>query len=189
MVEMTVLFKALAEGRRLKIAALLVDRTRSIDELAAATGLAPAVVARHVGRLHDAGLVEVVQRRPRVCYRFSQQPLLDALQSLAQRPVRPDMPRDAAAYDQKVLGDFLVDGRLKAIPAQQKKRDVVLRYLAQQFEAGRTYGEKEVSLRLAAYHEDFATLRRALVDARLLDRKNGRYWRVMPLVHTGQGER
>jgi len=186
MVEMTTLFKALAEGRRLKIAALLVDRARSIDELAAATGLDPAAVTRHVGRLHDAGLVEIVQRRPRVTYRFSQQPLLDALQSLAQRPARPDMPQDAAAYDQKVLGDFLVDGRLKAIPVQQKKREVILRYLAQQFVPGRTYTEKEVSLRLAAYHEDFATLRRALVDARLLDRKNGEYWSVMPQLNSGQ---
>jgi biotin operon repressor len=189
MVEMTTLFKALAEGRRLKIAALLVDRARSIDELAAATGLSPAAVARHVGRLHDAGLVEVVQRRPRVSYRFSQQPLLDALQTAAQHPARPEVPQDTAAYDQKVLGDFLVDGRLKAIPVQQKKRDVVLRYLAQQFEAGRTYGEKEVSLRLAAYHEDFATLRRALVDARLLDRKNGRYWRVVSQAHNGGDNR
>ena len=185
MIEMTTLFKALAEGRRLKIAALLVDHPRSIDELTAATGLAPATVARHVARLHDAGLVEIVQRRPRLTYRFSQQPLLDALQAAAQRPVLPDVPHDIAAYDQKVLGDFLVDGRLKAIPVQQKKRDVILRYLAQQFEACRTYSEKEVSLRLAAYHEDFATLRRALVDARLLDRKNGQYWRVMPQGHEG----
>jgi hypothetical protein len=133
---------------------------------------------RHLGRLCDAGLVEVAPQRGQTVYHFCQQPLLDALRASAARPAAPDFSDDVAAYDQKVLGDFLVDGRLKTIPVQLKKRDAVLRFLVQQFEPGQTYSEKEVSLVLAAYHEDFATLRRALVDARLLDRKNGQYWRV-----------
>lgn len=178
MAEMTILFKALAENHRLKIAALLLDRAYSVEELAVATGRARPSVARHVARLHAAGLLEVVPGQPRVAYRFTQQPLLDALRATAQLADRTEIPDDTAAYDQKVLSDFLVAGRLKAIPAQQKKRDAILRYLVARFDAGRTYGEKEVSLLLAAYHEDFATLRRALVDARLLDRKNGQYWRV-----------
>ena len=79
-----------------------------------------------------------------------------------------------------VLRNFLVDGRLRSIPARQKKKEVVLRFLFQQFEGERIYTESEVNSVLASYHEDFASLRRYLVDANLLQRENGMYWRPLP---------
>lgn len=79
-----------------------------------------------------------------------------------------------------VLRRFLVDGRLRSIPARQKKKEVVLRFLFQQFEGERIYTESEVNSVLASYHEDFASLRRYLVDANLLQRENGIYWRPLP---------
>lgn len=69
-------------------------------------------------------------------------------------------------------------GRLTRIPAQRKKRDVILQELASLFEPGRTYTEREVSDRLAEYHPDFFTLRRELVGLGLLARENSIYWRV-----------
>ncbi len=47
------------------------------------------------------------------------------------------MTEDLARYDQKVLAIYLVDGKMVSIPTQRKKRDVLLRFLAQQFEPGR----------------------------------------------------
>lgn len=76
-----------------------------------------------------------------------------------------------------VLRNFLVDGRLRSIPARQKKKEVVLRFLIQQFELERIYTESEVNSVLASYHEDFASLRRYLVDTDLLQRENSMYWR------------
>jgi hypothetical protein len=98
---------------------------------------------------------------------------------MADQRVPLDLDDDLAKYDRKVLRDYLVDGKLKTIPTQRKKRDVILRYLANQFEPAKSYSEKEVNTMLVAYHDDVATLRRELVadSARLLRRENGQYRR------------
>ena len=55
----------------------------------------------------------------------------------------------------------------------------MLERLAEAFEPGRTYSEREVNLIIADFHDDFATLRRDLVDEHLMVRKNGQYQRVV----------
>ena len=67
------------------------------------------------------------------------------------------MAAPVAAFDAKVLRSFLVDDRLVSIPAQEKKKLVVLRYLLERcFAEDRPYPEKEVNQRLALYHPDVA---------------------------------
>ena len=80
--------------------------------------------------------------------------------------------------DEVVLQRFLVGGRLVAIPAQRSKRLIVLDHLAGLFEPGVHYTEAEVNQALAAYHPDYASLRRYLVDEEFLDRSGGIYWRA-----------
>ena len=65
---------------------------------------------------------------------------------------------------------FEKDGRLKAMPAQRKKRDVVLQRLAEEFEWERTYKESEVNAVLRRFNADVATLRRELVMGKHLIR-------------------
>ena len=74
---------------------------------------------------------------------------------------------DAAAYDAKVLRAFLRDGRLVSIPAQEKKRLAILRYVME-----RTFAQDR------EYHEDVATLRRHLVTSGLMTRAGGVYRRA-----------
>ena len=82
-------------------------------------------------------------------------------------------------WREKVLRSFFdEDGRLRTIPAQRKKRLIVLERLAEAFEPGRTYTEREVNLIIADFHDDFATLRRDLVDERFMTRENGQYQRM-----------
>ena len=76
-----------------------------------------------------------------------------------------------------MLDRFVRDGRLVVMPAKRSKRLVVLDHLAQQFEPGRTYTEAEVSAVLSTYHEDYAALRRYLVDEGFLAREANVYWR------------
>ena len=70
------------------------------------------------------------------------------------------------------------DGRLVSIPAREGKRRVVLDAIAQRFEPGRRYSEREVNEVLRGYHGDFAALRRYLVDGEFLERQRGVYWRA-----------
>ena len=82
-------------------------------------------------------------------------------------------PRDA----QRVLHAYLRDGRLIAMPRGGPRRQAVLEQVAQLFEPGRRYPEVEVNLILRQVWPDVAALRRYLVDAGLLDRADGQYWR------------
>lgn len=80
--------------------------------------------------------------------------------------------------DEKVIRNFMTsDGRLHTIPSKQSKLLVVLDRLAQEFEPGRTYPEKEVNEVLGRFHPDYAALRRYLVENQFLTREEAVYWR------------
>ena len=178
MIDILPLFKALADEKRIKIMALLGERELSVEEIAAAVDLTAPTVSHHLARLREVGLVEATHEQYYTVFKARTQPLLEALRSLAEPPPAPDLSEDLGKYDQKVLGDYLQDGKFKTIPAQRKKRDVILRFLAELFEPARRYSEKEVNLLIADYHDDFATLRRELIMSRLMQRENGIYWRT-----------
>jgi hypothetical protein len=70
------------------------------------------------------------------------------------------------------------DGRLDRIPSARAKRLVVLDHVVRVFEPGVRYAERDVNTMLAAFHPDYAALRRYLVDEMLLAREQGTYWRI-----------
>ncbi|MDD7771229.1 MAG: DUF2087 domain-containing protein [Firmicutes bacterium] len=78
------------------------------------------------------------------------------------------------------LDTFFEYGKLKAIPTQRKKERIVLEVIAQAFEYGRIYTEREVNIIIADFHDDFCTIRRDMVGEQLLDRDAKGYWRVKP---------
>jgi hypothetical protein len=76
---------------------------------------------------------------------------------------------------------FIQDGRLMRLPVQRSRRVAVLEHLAQSFQPGLRYSEKEVDGLLrewrAGGEADHVSLRRCLVDEGLLSREGGTYWR------------
>jgi hypothetical protein len=67
---------------------------------------------------------------------------------------------------------------LKALPVRARQRRLVLEYLATRFDQGIDYPEAKVNDLLVRFHDDYASLRRCLVDEGLLTRKAGVYRRV-----------
>jgi hypothetical protein len=63
------------------------------------------------------------------------------------------------------------------MPSAPAKREIVLDWLAGTFDIGRRYTEAEVNAALDGHAEDHVSLRRALVDAGMLDRDDRTYWR------------
>jgi hypothetical protein len=168
----TTLVGLLADSHRRRVVAAVELGARHPDEIVAATGLASAQVAKALGKLVDAGLVVSGADGLSVAG--------DAFQIAArQANTRPPSTEFADAPDdvRKVLRAFVVDGRLQSIPAPAGKRAVILDWLAQDFEPGKTYSEKMVNLILGKRHADTAALRRYLVDDGFLDRAHGQYWR------------
>ncbi|MBV8086335.1 MAG: metalloregulator ArsR/SmtB family transcription factor [Chloroflexi bacterium] len=179
--------RALADESRLKIVGLLAQGERSVDELAEALRLRPPTVSHHLTKLSDAGLVGMRRQGTLHLYRLE----ADALTRLSRELLTPDRMAsvfdDASCndWDRAVLYSSFEGERLKRIPASRKKRDVVLGWLAGRFEPGRRYTEQEVSAIIGRHHDDFATIRRELVDGGWLERDHGTYWLVDPDQHDG----
>jgi predicted transcriptional regulator len=170
-------FKALSDENRLRIVGILLDRHATVEDLSDTLGLGPPTVSHHLKQLSKAGLVSAVVDGHYHVYSLKIEALHSMAGSLLDRKLLAETtkPVEGDAFDAKVMKDFIVDGRIKIIPSQRKKREVLLRFLATNFEAGRSYTEKEVSEVLADYHEDVATLRRELVGYDLMTRDAGVY--------------
>ncbi len=173
-------FKALSDESRLKIVGILADSERSVEELAELLGLKAPTVSHHLSILKDTGLVTMRTKGTSHLYQLD----MKELRLLAKRALAVDTMVDISdrvtedAWERKVLNDFLDGKRLKEIPASRKKRSVILRWLVDRFEFDKRYFEKEVNKIIAEHHPDFATLRRELIGAGLLQREMGIYWRV-----------
>lgn len=171
-------FKALADENRLKIIALLAHKPHSVEELAANLGITSATVSHHLQKLGQADLVEARVQQYYNVYALR----ANVLRTMAEQLLSADLARlapdlDLDTYSKNVLRQYVVRGRLSEIPSQLKKREVLLRHIAQAFEPGKRYSERRVNAILKAFHADVATLRRELVNHKLLKQEQGYYWR------------
>jgi DNA-binding transcriptional ArsR family regulator len=176
-------FKALADENRLKIVGLLASESYSGEVLAQLLKLSPATVSHHLTKLAEAGLVTARMQGHSKLYSLRTEALHAMANSLLSREPRHWPPQatrdlDLPAYDRKVLNDYLLpDGSLKKIPAQQKKLLALLRHMLKDFEPGQIYPEKRVNAILGRFHPDTASLRRAMIEYKFMQREAGRYWR------------
>lgn len=90
---------------------------------------------------------------------------------------------DDPVFEAKVLRAFIRDGRLTTIPARDRKKQVVYRYLVDRIfpDPDEVVHERDVNMRLALVHRDVATLRRALADLGFVRRDGMLYRRAVPL--------
>jgi len=153
--------------------AALVLGDQTVEQVRTSTGLDTRDILRAVARLVDGELV--VAGRDQT-YFVVEEAFTTAARDAA--PARDDEHAAAPAETAKVLRSFVRDGQLVSIPTQQSKRLIVLDHLAQDFEPGRHYTEREVNSILRGRHPDTAALRRYLVDDGFMEREQGEYWRA-----------
>jgi len=78
-----------------------------------------------------------------------------------------------------VINNYMDENKaLKNYPAKEKKKIIVLEEIAKNFSKGKTYSEKEINRILKRIYEDFATIRRALIEYGFIERSNdcSSYW-------------
>jgi hypothetical protein len=174
------LLKVLADETRLRLLGLLATRERSVEELAALLNLKAPTVSHHLAKLKELWLVEMHAEGTTHLYSLNGETLRALNRDLFTPERMAALAADTAedAWQRKVLRDFMVGERLKEIPASRKKRSVILRWLAGQFDPGRTYAEAEVNEILRRFHEDSASLRREMIGEKLMRREGATYWRV-----------
>lgn len=172
-------FKVLGNETRLRIIGLLANSDRTVGEIAELTGLREPTVSEHLAKLKELDLVTVRPEGNFRLYSFNPKPLYMANRELFTRERLASLVEDVPVdKDAKVLRTFVRDDRIVQIPTGHKRLLVVLRWLVEKFELDRRYTEKEVNEIIQRRHEDYATLRRELVDWRFMKREKSVYWRT-----------
>ena len=179
MTDLATLLKVFAYPLKLKLLAAICDEPLPLHTLARAAGMSEVEAMRQISSLKEAGLLSETFAADGFRWQYQPKALYEALAALKRDAKPAGLSDEWTAEEAKVLGDFFSNGRLKTIPAQRKKKDIVVRYLASQFEFGRIYTEQEVNFKLLDYHEDYATLRREMIDGKLMRRENGIYQRLL----------
>jgi len=173
------LFKALGHPARLLILNLVRAKPRHGEELAAILNLNPATISHHLMKLTAVGLLQARKDQYYQMYSLTNglmNKTLDEIVRISQPGLTGAVAQDA--YRDKVLKTFIKQGRLTHLPAQLKKRQIILEELVTEFEPDHLYEEREVNQILLEFHEDVATLRREMIMNKLMTREKGIYQRV-----------
>jgi DNA-binding HxlR family transcriptional regulator len=176
--ESIMIIKALADHSRLEMMHALLDKPQYVEELSTRLHLAVSTVSFHLKKLEAAKLVSKVKEQYYVMYHADGGALELTLRELiAVNDIETTIQEERLQqYRTKVIRTFFARGKLVKLPAQQKKRRIVLEEFARRFEAGQTYSEQEVNTIIAAGYDDYCTIRRELVDMGTFKRAEGQYW-------------
>ncbi len=165
MTEAERILSLIGEPDRLRVVAALALGASTPSDISRMTGVEARAVERALSRLVAGELVESIDGG----YRLLTEDIFSAARHAAQA---------RGPEETDPVGRYFRDGRLKRIPATRSKRAPVLDHIAQSFEPGYRYLEKEVNEILSRFHDDFAALRRYMVDEGFMDRESGYYWRT-----------
>jgi biotin operon repressor len=174
------LLKVIGDETRLRILGAIADQPRTGKDLAQLTGLSAATISHHMRKLVDAGIVLAETDAQRQWYTLNTELLRATRATPLTHPSAGPSPiafgeDEDGAFRRKVIRDFFDGERLTQIPAQRKRRVIVLQHLLTRFRPGQPYTEPEVNAILRRAHDDVATLRRELVDYGYLERDRGIY--------------
>ena len=179
--ELLAFFKALADANRLKIVGLLAQQPTSVEKLADTLGLSVSTTSHHLSTLSKVGLVSARAEGHYYIYSLQTETLKTLSRTLLQEENLPKLSEGLTedTFERKVLSSFLdEEGRIKAFPVQDKKFVVLLRHVLKSLEAEKRYSEAEINEIFKQFSEDTATLRRGMIEFKLMEREGGggAYW-------------
>ena len=174
------IMKALADQSRLLIMNALADRPHYVEELSERLDLAVSTVSFHLKKLEKAGLVSKKKEQYYVMFHSNHEILNTRLRDLIGVK---DIPKDGQEerlldYRRKVVQSFFRHGTIARMPAQQKKRKILLEEIAKRFELGHKYSEPEINETILEVYDDYCTARREMIGWEIMAREGGKYWRT-----------
>ncbi|MBO4879393.1 MAG: metalloregulator ArsR/SmtB family transcription factor [Clostridia bacterium] len=174
------LFKCLSDASRLRIVQALRSGEMYTELLAERLELTPSTVSFHMKKLEDAGLVAARKEQYYTVYSLNREVLEKTVFEVASsEPEQVDeQQKREEEYRRKVIKAFFEYGRLISIPVQRKKKLICYEQIAENFEFGRVYEEKEVNEIISPIHEDYCTIRRDMIGEGILSRDGGKYIRL-----------
>jgi DNA-binding HxlR family transcriptional regulator len=172
-------FQVFSNESRLKIIGHLANGEKKVGELAELLGLKEPTVSHHLAELKGIGLVDVRAEGTMRIYQLNGKALETISKDIFARPNLAALVKPSElTEEERILRIWVKDGRIIDIPAQEKKIQILLRWLARQIDPERRWTEREFSEWLSQFNEDYAFLRRYLVEGGYMARENGIYWRT-----------
>jgi hypothetical protein len=171
--------KTMGDPTRIRILSLLAGGPKHGQALAGMLGLTPPTISHHLAKLKDCNLVYDRRDKNTIYFHLNEKVIShysNALPNLLSGREENDMAETQILEHRKVIENFLTkDGKLKTIPAQRKKKLILLYHLANGLETGRKYEEKEINQYIQRFHDDYATIRREFIVTGIMYRENGIY--------------
>ena len=177
-IEVIRLFKCLSDKSRLQILKSLSQEDMYVELLAQRLDLTPPTISFHLKKLAEAGAVRSYKNQYYTMYTLCREIFEGRMIDLiCEKSEDADLQNQRESeYRQRVVDTFLINGKLISIPAQRKKRRIILEEIIKVFSPGRIYSEREVNLLIADFHDDFCTLRRELIAEHMMARNKDGYW-------------
>lgn len=170
--------KALGDLTRVRIIALLQQGPLHGQAIAGKLGLKPPTITHHMAKLREIGLIKERRDKNTIYFSLNEKILKSsALAILSIGKGGENMEMFVTEEERtSILNNFFTgNGKLKNIPAQRKKKLVVLAHIVKGLEFGKVYPEKDINEYLKHFHEDYATLRRELIMCQYMYRENNQY--------------
>lgn len=170
--------KVMGDKTRIRIISLLKAGPLHGQAIAGKLGLRPPTISHHLAKLKEIDIV--YQRRDKNTIYFYLNK--DKLRKMALEIIRigdEGMVENFDITDEEksnIIRNFIDDtGKLTALPAQRKKKLVLLEYMLRGLEHGKLYKEIEINEHIKQYYQDFATIRREFVMGHFMYRQNNMY--------------
>lgn len=170
-----IVFKALADESRLKIISILMKQDSYSEYLASKLDLTAPTITYHMEKLVKAKIVHGTRIQHYTIYSINKEIMDTQIGELIRSAIAFD---GDTTYEEKVIGNFFEYGRLKRIPSQLKKREIVIAYIASKFELGKVYPEKQLVSEIAVMHDDHCTIKRDLIGMGFFEDLGGKYKRI-----------
>ncbi|MDU0329827.1 MULTISPECIES: metalloregulator ArsR/SmtB family transcription factor [Paenibacillus] len=171
--------KAVGDVTRIRIIALLQNGPLHGLALAGKLGVTPPTITHHMTKLREADLVYERRDKNTIYFYLNEKSLTQQAQAIlkvGKASSAAEDKQEAAARKAAIQDNFFNrDGTLKHLPAQRKKKLIVLERLVKGLEPHRKYTEKEINEYIRQYHEDYATIRREFIMNHFMYRENDIY--------------
>lgn len=171
------LFKCLSDKSRLQILKSLSIQDMYVELLAERLDLSPSTISFHLKKLFEVGAVESYKNQYYTMYSIREDvfntTILDVInETITDTQIQNQREEE---YRQRVINAFFEYGKLKVIPAQRKKKRIILEEIAKSFKPEKTYSEREVNMIIADFHDDFCTIRREMIGEKIMEREKNQY--------------
>ncbi|MFS0861792.1 metalloregulator ArsR/SmtB family transcription factor [Fredinandcohnia sp. 179-A 10B2 NHS] len=170
--------KVMGDPTRIRMLVLLAKGPLHGQALAGKLGVSPPTITHHITKLREINLITQKREKNTIYFSLNENMLKQQTKAITDVIFGDETISEDSKLEEKqiVLHNFITkDGRLKNIPAQRKKRLIVLEHIVKGLQIGKKYEEKELNEYIKKFHEDYATIRREFIMNHYMYRENGIY--------------